>query len=233
MRLGIMGGTFDPIHYGHLFVAEESRVRFQLSSVMFIPNGLPPHKQGCEVTPPEDRYAMTEIATASNPYFECSRIELVRSGPSYTIDTLEWLERERPDADLVMITGIDAIAEILTWRRHQEVIQRTTFIAATRPGFDIQYLKDRLPTDYLSRIATIGSTSLGISSTDIRARVQAGSPIRYLTPDGVAEYIKEHRLYLSDGSDMSNPSDVGDPPSAIAASHAVAAGRGQKERTEL
>lgn len=233
MRLGIMGGTFDPIHYGHLFVAEESRVRFQLSRVVFIPNGTPPHKQGCAVTSAQHRFAMTEIATASNPYFECSRIEMERSGPSYTIDTLERLHEEHPNAEMFTITGIDAIAEILTWRRHAEVIQKSGFIAATRPGFDMKFLSDRLPESYLSKIAVIGSTSLGISSTDIRTRVGAGLPIRYLTPDGVAEYIKEHRLYVSSVSDKSDLLDGRDPLSTRKESREFAAGRDPKELPEL
>jgi len=156
---------------------------------------------------------------------------LDRSGPSYTVDTLEMLQRERPDAELVTITGIDAIAEILTWMRHDEVIQRTTFIAATRPGFDMRYLEDRLPETYLARIALIGSMSLGISSTDIRARARTGSPIRYLTPDSVAEYIAEHQLYSSNGTDMSDRSH--DPMCARVESREAAAGRGTKEITEV
>ncbi|HZP82759.1 MAG TPA: nicotinate-nucleotide adenylyltransferase [Chthonomonadaceae bacterium] len=195
MRLGIMGGTFDPIHYGHLFVAEEARVRFRLGHVLFVPNGQPPHKKDYEITPARHRYAMTLIATHSNRGFGCSPIELERSGPSYTVDTLTLLREQNPDTELFYITGVDAIADILTWRRHEEVIQMATFIAAIRPGFDPAILKDRLPHAYLERILLLGSTALGISSTEIRERLRQNLPVRYLTPDGVLDYILKHALY--------------------------------------
>jgi nicotinate-nucleotide adenylyltransferase len=203
MRLGIMGGTFDPIHYGHLFIAEEARVNFRLGRVHFIPNGSPPHKSDQVITPATHRYAMTLIAVSSNPAFDCSPIELNRVGPSYTIDTLDALRGTYPGAELFTITGVDAIAEIMTWERHEQVIQKTTFIAALRPGFDMQLLKDRLPRAYLDKILLVGSTALGISSTDIRARVRHGASIRYLTPDGVADYIAKHRLYAPTGAENS------------------------------
>jgi len=195
MRLGIMGGTFDPIHNGHLFVAEEARILHRLDRVLFVPNGRPPHKKAYELTHASERYAMVEIATRSNPYFECSALELHRSGPSYTVDTLAQLRAQQPDVDLYYITGVDAVADILSWKRHREVIRLAHFIAATRPGYSLTELRDRLPADYLDRILLIGTTSLEISSTDLRARVGRGLPIRYLTPDGVVDYIVEHRLY--------------------------------------
>ncbi len=197
MRLGIMGGTFDPIHFGHLFIAEEARVLFRLARVLFIPNGSPPHKPDRAITPAVHRYNMVQLATSSNPTFECSPVELNRSGPSYTVDTLGLVQEAYPDAELFTITGVDAIAEILTWNRHAEVIQKTTFIAATRPGFDYQILNDRLPAAYLNKILKVGATALGISSTDIRGRVRQGRPIRYLTPDNVTEYIAKHSLYTA------------------------------------
>ena len=206
MRLGIMGGTFDPIHYGHLFIAEEARVHFRLNSVQFVPNGSPPHKPDRAITSATHRYVMTLIATRSNPAFGCSAVELNRPGPSYTVDTLDFVRKEYPDAELFTITGVDAIAEILTWKRHEEVIQKTTFIAATRPGFDLQILKERLPHSYLEKILLVGSTALDISSTDIRARVRQGLSIRYLTPDGVIDYIAKHRLYTA-----REPGEVPDP----------------------
>jgi nicotinate-nucleotide adenylyltransferase len=197
MRLGIMGGTFDPIHYGHLLIAEEARVHFRLNTVQFIPNGSPPHKPDRTITSATHRYAMTLIATRPNPGFGCSPIELNRPGPSYTIDTLDIVHKEYPTAEIFTITGVDAIAEILTWNRHEDVIQRTTFIAATRPGFDLQILKDRLPHAYLEKILLVGSTALDISSTDLRERVRQGLSIRYLTPDGVVDYIAKHGLYVA------------------------------------
>ena len=195
MRIGIMGGTFDPIHHGHLFVAEEARVMFALQRILFIPNGNPPHKKEYALTPADRRYAMVEIATQQNPAFVCSPLELNRVGRSYTVDTLLLLREEYPDAELFYITGVDAVADILTWKRHDEVIRLATFIAATRPGYTTAHLRERLPADYLERILPLDSTALGISSTDIRARVARRLPIRYLTPDGVVEYIETHFLY--------------------------------------
>ena len=197
MRLGIIGGTFDPIHYGHLFIAEEARARFQLSSVAFIPNGQPPHKSGHEITPARHRFAMTQTAVGGNPNFLCSPLEVQRPGLSYTADTLEALRQSYPDAELFYITGVDAVAEILTWKRHKDIIGMATFLAATRPGFDLLSLKEKLPPDYLSRVLLIGSTYLGISSTDIRDRVRQGLPARYLTPDSVLKYIYQNNLYVA------------------------------------
>jgi nicotinate-nucleotide adenylyltransferase len=197
MRLGIMGGTFDPIHNGHLFTAEEARVRFRLNNVLFIPNGNPPHKKDYPITPARHRYAMTLIATHANRSFGCSPMEMNRPGPSYTIDTLTLLREQNPDAELYYITGIDAVLDILSWRRHEDVIGMATFIAAPRPGFDLMSLKERLPHDYLERILLLGSTALGISSTEIRERVQKNLPVRYLLPDGVLDYIYKHGLYAN------------------------------------
>ena len=202
MRLGIIGGTFDPIHYGHLFIAEEARARFQLNHVAFIPNGQPPHKNGAVVSPARHRYAMTQTAVAGNPNFICSPIEMQRPGLSYTVDTLTTLKEMYPDAELFYITGVDAIAQILTWKRHEEVFRLATFLAATRPGFDLLSLKDALPQDYLARVLLIGSTYLGISSTDIRDRVRQNLPARYLTPDSVLNYIYKNQLYKAGGAEI-------------------------------
>lgn len=205
MRLGIMGGTFDPVHYGHLFIAEDARVVFHLDRVLFVPNGSPPHKPDRAITPAGHRYDMTRIAVADNPLFDCSPVELNRSGPSYMVDTLDEIQLDYPGADLFTITGVDAIAEILTWKRHAEVIRKSMFIAAARPGFGLEILKQRLPTSYLERILTVGSSAPGISSTNIRARVRNGLPIRYLTPTGVVEYIETHQLYRSGSTETGAP----------------------------
>ncbi|HLJ55420.1 MAG TPA: nicotinate-nucleotide adenylyltransferase [Chthonomonadaceae bacterium] len=197
MRLGIMGGTFDPIHFGHLFIAEEARVQFELDRVLFIPNGCPPHKPGREVAPAADRFAMAEIATCGNTGFACSAIEMRSAGPFYTVDTLDLLRDEHPGAELFTIVGVDAIAEITTWRRPEDVLAKTTFITATRPGFDFETLNERLPRSYLAKILRLDSTALQISSTDIRERVRRGRPIRYLTPDGVVEYVARSNLYAA------------------------------------
>lgn len=196
MRLGIMGGTFDPIHFGHLFVAEEARCRFGLDKVLFVPNGVPPHKKGYTITLPTHRYNMTLLATHANGAFGCSPIEVTRAGPSYTIDTLLQIRQQHNDAELFYISGVDAVADILSWRRHEDVIQLATFIAATRPGFDVRSLKERLPAAYLSRILLLGSTAIGISSSDMRQRMMQGLTVRYMTPDGVVDYIRKHNLYM-------------------------------------
>lgn len=197
MRLGIMGGTFDPIHIGHLFIAEEARIRFRLNNVLFIPNGTPPHKKEYAITSARHRYVMTLIATHANQAFGCSPLELNRPGPSYTVDTLSQLREQNPDSELFYITGVDAVADILSWKRHEEVIQMATFIAAMRPGFDPITLKDRLPLAYLERILLLGSTAIGISSTDIRERFRQDLPVRYLIPDPVLDYIQKNSLYPS------------------------------------
>ncbi len=194
-RWGVMGGTFDPIHYGHLFVAEEARTHFELERVLFVPNNVPPHKTGRVITAPHHRFAMTEIATATNAAFVCSPLERDRPGASYTVDTLRTLRAELPQTELFYITGVDAITDILTWKRHEEVIHLAQFIAAARPGYDPEFLSARLPEAYLKQIHVLNSTALGISSTDLRQRVRENRPIRYLTPDGVVEYIVQHRLY--------------------------------------
>ncbi len=194
-RLGIMGGTFDPIHNGHLFVAEEARARFSLDGILFVPNGAPPHKSDYLLTAARHRYEMTRIATADNSAFTCLSLELDRPGPSYTVETLTLLQAQHPAAELFYITGVDAIADILTWRRHEEIIRMVTFIAATRPGFSPESLAERLPPSYLQRILMLGTTAIGISSTEIRERIRLGLPARYLTPDGVRDYIEKNHLY--------------------------------------
>jgi len=207
MRIGIMGGTFDPIHNGHLFIAEESRVLFALDRILFIPNGSPPHKRDYVLTPAAFRYAMCEIAVRFNPAFACSPLELHRVGRSYTVDTLLLLREQNRDDELFYITGVDAVADILTWKRHEEVIRLARFIAATRPGYTLTRLAESLPASYLERILLLDSTALGISSTDIRRRVSYGLPIRYITPDGVVDYIERHRLYADTGHGCTDEAD--------------------------
>lgn len=200
MRIGLMGGTFDPVHLGHLFIAEMAREEFGLDRVIWLPAGDPPHKKGYRVTPQEHRHAMVLLATASNPDFEVSRWELERSGPSYSIDTILHFREVCPGAELFFITGADAILEILTWYRHDEVIRSCRFIAVTRPGYDLNRLSAVLPPEYLSQIDLLEAPGVDISSTDLRARIRTGSSIRYLVPELVATYIQKHRLYLEDGA---------------------------------
>jgi nicotinate-nucleotide adenylyltransferase len=194
-RLGVMGGTFDPIHYGHLVTAEEALVQFGLDSVLFVPTGLPWMKEHEVVSPAEDRYLMTVIATASNPKFEVSRMEVDRDGPTYTVDTLRGLkELYGAQADLFFITGADAIVEILAWKDHEELFGLAHFIAATRPGYDIAEFEGQEP-DSWPEITVMNIPALAISSTDIRARVAAGRPIRYLVPEGVKSYVEKAGIY--------------------------------------
>lgn len=194
-RLGVMGGTFDPIHYGHLVTAEEALVQFGLDSVLFVPTGRPWMKEHEVVSPAEDRYLMTVIATASNPLFSVSRMEVDRDGPTYTVDTLRGLKAERGDrTDLFFVTGADAIVEILQWKEPGELFDLAHFIAATRPGYDLKGLEAYAP-DGRSEISVMNIPALAISSTDIRRRVAEGHPIRYLVPEGVKSYIEKEHLY--------------------------------------
>ena len=195
-RLGIMGGTFDPIHYGHLLMAEEARQAFALDRVVFVPNGRPAHKKAYAVSSPEDRYAMTLLATASNPHFRCSRMEIERPGPSYTIDTLRAFRAAYPGLDaLYFITGADAVLEILTWHEYDRLIEECRFIAVTRPGFALERMRDVVNAEFLDRISFLPIPGLEISSTDLRRRVRDGRSVKYLTPEAVEAYALQNGLY--------------------------------------
>jgi nicotinate-nucleotide adenylyltransferase len=190
-----MGGTFDPIHHGHLVTAEEAYWQFDLDEVVFVPTGRPWMKDHPEVSPAEDRYLMTVIATSANPHFVVSRIEIDREGETYTVDTLRLLQKERGgDAELFFITGADAILEIFQWKDPEDVLSLAHFIAATRPGYDIARFEAQAPTRH-PKVSVMAIPALAISSTDIRSRVQEGSPIRYLVPEGVKAYIDKAGLY--------------------------------------
>lgn len=189
-RIGIMGGTFDPIHNGHLVAANEVADRYDLDEVVFVPTGQPWQK-GDDVSPAEDRYLMTVIATASNPRFQVSRVDIDRPGPTYTVDTLRDMRREYGDkAELFFITGADALERILTWKDAERVFGLAHFIGVTRPGFTLS--DAHLPRDTVSLVQV---PAMAISSTDIRERVRTGRPIWYLVPDGVVQYISKRRLY--------------------------------------
>jgi len=190
-RIGVMGGTFDPVHHGHLVAASEVAQVFTLDEVVFVPTGQPWQKDDRQVSPSEDRYLMTVIATASNPRFSVSRIDIDRGGPTYTIDTLRDLRAERGDeAELFFITGADALAQIMSWQDVNELFKLAHFVGVTRPGHRLT--GDGLPEDNVSLVEV---PALAISSTDCRQRVARGEPIWYLVPDGIVQYIAKRRLY--------------------------------------
>jgi nicotinate-nucleotide adenylyltransferase len=190
-RLGVMGGTFDPVHHGHLVAASEVAHFFDLDEVIFVPTGQPWQKGDREVSPAEDRYLMTVIATASSPRFSVSRVDIDRPGETYTIDTLRDLRAEREtDAEFFFITGADALTKMITWRDADELFAMAQFIGCTRPGHHLTL--PELPAD---RIKLLEIPALAISSTECRERVRGGHPIWYLVPDGVVQYIAKRRLY--------------------------------------
>ena len=185
-----MGGTFDPIHHGHLVAASEVAQSFDLDEVLFVPTGMPYQKS--DVTESEHRYLMTVIATAANPRFTVSRVDIDRHGPTYTIDTLRDLRALHPDADLFFISGADAIAQILDWKNAEELWSLAHFVAVSRPGHPLTI--SGLPESVVSLLEV---PALAISSTDCRSRVSRGFPVWYLVPDGVVQYISKHHLYRS------------------------------------
>lgn len=188
--IGVMGGTFDPIHHGHLVAASEVMDVFHLDKVIFVPTAMQPFKAGQHVTSAEDRYLMAVIATASNPRFEVSRVDIDRGGTTYTIDTLTDLQDQQPDADYFFITGADALAQIRQWRDADKLMDMAHFIGVTRPGHVLDSAE--LPRDSVSLMEV---PAMAISSTDVRHRVASSRPIWYLVPDGVVQYINKHGLY--------------------------------------
>jgi len=191
-----MGGTFNPIHYGHLLAAEEVREQFHLDKVLFIPAGDPPHKMRQEVLPGEERYTMTVLAVQSNPSFDVSRMEIDRAGVSYTGDTLRELRKlYGPELRLYFITGLDAILEMPTWHEGKGLLQLAEFVAVTRPEVTPHQLEKVFTEEERQHIHILSIPAFPISSTEIRRRVQQGRSIRYLTPDPVVEYIQQHEFY--------------------------------------
>lgn len=190
-----MGGTFDPIHHGHLVAASEVQAWFDLDEVVFVPTGEPWQKANREVSPAEDRYLMTVIATASNPRFSVSRVDIDRQGPTYTIDTLRDLHERLGDVEMFFITGADALQEIFTWRDADEMFALAHFVGCTRPGYEMadRTLKG-IPRD---RVSIVEIPALAISSTECRNRTAQGEPVWYLVPDGVVQYIAKYALYAA------------------------------------
>jgi nicotinate-nucleotide adenylyltransferase len=195
-RVGIMGGTFDPIHHGHLVAASEVADRFALDEVVFVPTGHPWQKADAVVSPAEDRYLMTVIATASNPRFTVSRVDIDRDGPTYTVDTLRDLrEVYGAGTEMFFITGADALQRILSWKDADLMFKLAHLIGVTRPGFELS--DAHLPE---ATVSLVEVPAMAISSTACRARVAAGKPVWYLVPDGVVQYIAKRDLYRSSGS---------------------------------
>ncbi|VEI14053.1 nicotinate-nucleotide adenylyltransferase [Trueperella bialowiezensis] len=191
-RIGIMGGTFDPIHNGHLVAASEVQYYFDLDEVIFVPTGEQPFKKNRKVTIAEHRYLMTVIATASNPRFNVSRVDIERPGTTYTIDTLRDLRAIYPNADLFFITGADVLPQILTWKDQEDLWELAHFVGVNRPGHDLDI--SGLPAESVSLVEI---PAMAISSTGIRQRAANGVPVWYLVPDGVVQYINKYHLYIS------------------------------------
>lgn len=204
-KLGVMGGTFDPVHHGHLVAASEVANRFELDEVIFVPTGQPWQKVNKQVSPAEDRYLMTVIATASNPRFSVSRADIERNKVTYTVDTLREMQNAHPDAELYFITGADALANILTWQDWTELFELAKFVGVSRPGYELntdhleEHLRD-LPADAVTMIEI---PALAISSSECRRRAAEGRPVWYLVPDGVVQYISKRHLYGPAGTEGS------------------------------
>ena len=195
-RIGIMGGTFDPIHYGHLRAADEAHIAFGLSEVIFVPTGQPPHKAGERVSSAEDRYMMTVLATVDCPYFSVSRIEIDKTGKSYTIDTLRRLKAmpEYSDTEFYFITGLDAVMDIVSWKNPEEIMSLCKFVAVSRYGYTHKRMEE-LPEDLRTAIISLEIPLLAISSTGLRERVRLDRSIRFLVPPSVEHYIRKKSLY--------------------------------------
>lgn len=199
MKVGIMGGTFDPIHFGHLATAESAREIFELDEVLFIPSARPPHKVEKQITPEVHRLMMTYLATQSNKFFQVSPMEFMREGLSYTLDTVEALHKKfGATTELFFIIGADSMADLYKWHKAQELVQKVHFIAAARPGVEVNIdeLENFFGAEAMKHIHQIISPKLEISSTELRERVKAGRSIKYFLPEVVEEYILKERLYL-------------------------------------
>ncbi len=198
MRLGLMGGTFDPIHWGHLILAEQAREQFELEKVLFVTAAQPPHKLGEQVTDARHRLEMTRLAVEGNEYFECSTMEIDRPGPSYTIDTIrQLLEVYGPGTEVFLLLGTDEGRDLMKWREPYEIRKLARIVVANRPGVADSEVFDALPEDIAKGIVPLAMPGVDISSTDLRERVRQGRSIRYLVPGQVEDYIRQEGLYRS------------------------------------
>lgn len=196
-KIGVLGGTFDPIHHGHLAAAEEARVKLGLDKVLFVVASIPPHKQNEPVTPAPHRLAMVELALASNPYFEISRIDMERPGPSYTVDTVSLLQKELgTEVEIYFIMGLDSLWQLPTWKDPQRLIQLSRLVAVNRPGYEVDLgeLEEKVP-GISQRTQIMATPEVDVSASDLQERVRDGLPIKYQVPPAVEEYIYAHNLY--------------------------------------
>ncbi len=195
-RVGIMGGTFDPVHYGHLVTAEAAREQYDLEEIVFVPSGHPPHKTPGTVSDFWHRYQMALLATATNPFFKVSQMEYERGGHSYTVDTVRaFRQLYGAGAELFFVTGADAILEIIGWKQPEELLAMCRFIAVTRPGYDLRQLNALLGEYFAGSVCVLEIPAISISSSDIRGRIRRGASIKYLVPETVEAYIIKNRLY--------------------------------------
>ncbi len=190
-----MGGTFDPIHFGHLVLAEQAREAFGLDKVLFVTACVPPHKSGASVTGAAHRFRMTELAIEGNPFFEASSIEMEREGPSYTVDTIRGILSGDPGAELFLLVGSDEAESFMSWRSPREIVSLARLVVANRPGVEVESALSRMPEEVRSRASELKMPGVDISSTEIRERVRAGRSVRYLVPQSVENYIAVEGLY--------------------------------------
>ena len=195
-KIAVMGGTFDPVHYGHLVTAEEAYHHFELDKVIFVPSGMPPHKRDGEVSCALDRYNMTVMATEDNPHFEVSSCEVDKDEFSYTVDTIRYFNDLYHGDKLYFVVGTDALLEMHTWRRPYEILDMCELIVATRPGYELSAFDSEFLNHFSNKINVFEIPALDISSTDIRERIRGSRPVKYLLPDRVADYIRSRGLYL-------------------------------------
>ena len=194
--VGVLGGTFDPPHLGHLVIARQALTKLGLTRVLFAPTRQPPHKPADGITPIEDRLAMVRLAIAAQPDFSLSQVDVDRAGPTYTVDTMHLLRQQFPDAELYFIMGMDSLSTILTWRSPDRLIQACRLVVFNRPGYsvDLAALEAQLP-GLRERTVMLPAPALDIAASDIQRRVRAGQSIAHLVPEAVAAYIAEHKLY--------------------------------------
>lgn len=198
--IGIMGGTFDPIHIGHLVIAETVRESLGLGGILFIPSNNPPHKDNSKITDAAHRFEMVKLAIGDNPYFHASDVEVSREGITYSIDTLALLAKEyRNDRKYVYIIGADTVWDLVNWYKFEEVFNICSFAAVQRPGYDLNKLKKRiniLERKYAADIKYVEAPAIDISSTEIRERIESRKSVKYMVPEKVIQYIYENKLYL-------------------------------------